>query len=126
MMSLRSGRRHRRVSLTPMIDVVFLLLVFFMLAARFGIEGALDLRLAGGGAAEWIGPPRLVDVGADTVRLNGVSMTLEALPDALSPLMPQADATVVLRPGSETDVARLVAVMEALGAAGLTNIAVTE
>ena len=30
------ARRSRKPSLTPMIDVVFLLLVFFMLAARFG------------------------------------------------------------------------------------------
>ena len=27
-----------------MIDVVFLLLVFFMLAARFGIEGAVETQ----------------------------------------------------------------------------------
>ncbi|MEO0362761.1 MAG: biopolymer transporter ExbD, partial [Pseudomonadota bacterium] len=32
---------RRRPSLTPMIDVVFLLLVFFMLAARFGVELAM-------------------------------------------------------------------------------------
>ncbi|MEO1119875.1 MAG: biopolymer transporter ExbD, partial [Pseudomonadota bacterium] len=30
--------RRRLVSLTPLIDVVFLLLIFFMLAARFSVE----------------------------------------------------------------------------------------
>ncbi|NSY41645.1 biopolymer transporter ExbD, partial [Leisingera sp. ANG59] len=30
-------------SLTPMIDVVFLLLVFFMLASRFGMDTVLQL-----------------------------------------------------------------------------------
>ncbi|MEM8656825.1 MAG: biopolymer transporter ExbD, partial [Pseudomonadota bacterium] len=37
----------RRPSLTPMIDVVFLLLVFFMLAARFGQDMALETTLTG-------------------------------------------------------------------------------
>lgn len=109
-----------------MIDVVFLLLVFFMLAARFGAEGALDLRLAGGGGAEWVGPPRLVDIGPEAIRLNGVAVTLDDLPAALRPLLPQDDAPVILRASVGADMARLVAVMEALGAAGISNIAVTE
>ena len=57
-------RKPRRPSLTPMIDVVFLLLVFFMLASRFGSEEALPLPLAGGGGT-WSGPPRLVEIPAD-------------------------------------------------------------
>ena len=42
------GRRQKRRSpgLTPLIDVVFLLLIFFMLATRFDLETSLPLRLA--------------------------------------------------------------------------------
>jgi len=43
-----SARKRRKVSLTPLIDVVFLLLVFFMLASRFDIEGALPLVVQAG------------------------------------------------------------------------------
>ena len=73
------ARARRRPSLTPMIDVVFLLLVFFLLAARFGVEGALDLRLAGGGTDAWQGPPRLVQIEAETLRLNGRAVNHGAL-----------------------------------------------
>jgi biopolymer transport protein ExbB len=45
---LRRPRIRRRISLTPMIDVVFLLLVFFMLAARFGQDQALPLAIGTG------------------------------------------------------------------------------
>ena len=38
-------RKRRRPGLTPLIDVVFLLLVFFMLATSFGAEGSLPLRV---------------------------------------------------------------------------------
>jgi biopolymer transport protein ExbD len=60
---LGAPRRTRRPSLTPMIDAVFLLLVFFMLASRFGRAGAVALVGAGDGAgAPWSGPPRLAEV----------------------------------------------------------------
>ena len=40
MFTFEEPHKVRRPSLTPMIDVVFLLLVFFMLAARFEIGRA--------------------------------------------------------------------------------------
>ncbi|MEE2672314.1 MAG: biopolymer transporter ExbD [Myxococcota bacterium] len=43
-----SSRKRRQASLTPLIDVVFLLLVFFMLASRFDVEGALPLVVQAG------------------------------------------------------------------------------
>ena len=51
MISFGPPRPARRPSLTPMIDVVFLLLVFFMLAARFGQDTRLPMSTAGGAAA---------------------------------------------------------------------------
>ena len=45
-MNLRPYRRpHPDINLTPLIDVVFLLLIFFMLSTRFIDEGRLQLRL---------------------------------------------------------------------------------
>ena len=43
MFAFASHRPRRKPSLTPMIDVVFLLLVFFMLASRFGQDNILPL-----------------------------------------------------------------------------------
>ena len=62
MMQFGPPRHSRRPSLTPMIDVVFLLLVFFMLAARFGHDLSLPMATGGGGDA-YDGPPRLVVIG---------------------------------------------------------------
>lgn len=44
-----TSRPRRRPSLTPMIDVVFLLLVFFMLASRFGMDQVVEMPIASGG-----------------------------------------------------------------------------
>ena len=109
---------RRRPSLTPMIDVVFLLLVFFMLAARFGQETEIRLSTPGSAAtpAEWQGAPRLVTIGAETLTLNGVAVPLEDLADRLRSLLPEPDAPVILLPGQAADLQRLLDVMTALEA----------
>jgi len=126
-LSFGSRRAPRRPSLTPMIDVVFLLLVFFMLAARFGAEGALNVTLAApGAAAQWQGPPRLVTVAPEGLRLNGVPVTMEALPGALADLMAAPDDPVLVRAADGSPTGTLVAVLDALARAGLARLVVVE
>jgi len=119
-------RRRRRPSLTPLIDVVFLLLVFFMLAARFGAERALPVLPGGGAGAGWDGPPRLVTVGAEGLALNGVATPADRLAGALRPLMPAPDAPVVLRAEERVPLSRAVAVIERLNAAGIPTVVLAE
>jgi biopolymer transport protein ExbD len=125
MFAFAAPRPRRRISLTPMIDVVFLLLVFFMLAARFGAEQAIPLRI-GAGAGEWEGPPRLVDVLPEGQRLNGVPVTPEALVKDLAPLVEAPTDPIILRPRDGASLQRLVDVMEALSAAGHTGLVLVE
>ena len=69
-------RRHpRRMSLTPMIDVVFLLLIFFMLSSRFGMDTVLPIAGgAGGSESAWQGAPRLVRIGADDLAAQEIKI----------------------------------------------------
>lgn len=126
MFAFAPTRRRRGPSLTPMIDVVFLLLVFFMLAARFGIDGAIPLRIAAGGAVEWDGPPRLVEIGAADLRLNGVAVSDDGLADALRPLLPANDAPVILRASDDAYLARLTQVIDILARSGIRNVVLVE
>lgn len=121
-------RRHpRRMSLTPMIDVVFLLLIFFMLASRFGMDAVLPIAGgAEGAASDWQGPPRLVDVAPDALRLNGAEVAPEALAPALSALLPDPGAGVILRPQDGAALQRLVDVMDRLTAEGIGNLILIE
>lgn len=123
MLALSAPPQRRRAGLTPMIDVVFLMLVFFMLAARFGVEDALPLTVAGGGAA-YDGPPRLVTVLADGVLVNGAATADPAA--ALAPLMRGPQDTVAVLPGPGSDVADLARLLLDLRAAGFTSVALVE
>ncbi len=120
--------RRRRPSLTPMIDVVFLLLVFFMLAARFAPAPPLALSHASGAAqAEYSGPPRLIEVGAEGLWLNAAPMTdMSALLSALEPLTGSREDIIVLRARGGADTADLVAVVAGLDLAGYSRLAVIE
>ena len=124
-MNLARPIRRRRMSLTPMIDVVFLLLVFFMLAARFGAEGAIELTVGGAGKV-YDGPPRLVEIHPDDLRLNGVPQDPAALVAGLSELVAHPGDIVVIRVRDGADVQRMIDVIESLRAAGFTALALVE
>jgi biopolymer transport protein ExbD len=125
-LDLAPPRPRRRPSLTPMIDVVFLLLVFFMLAARFGQDLSLVLDGAGAEGAAWQGGPRLVTVLPDGLLLNGRPVAEADLVAALAPLLPDPDAPVLLRAGADTDLARLVATLDLLRDGGLPRLLLVE
>lgn len=121
-------RRHpRKMSLTPMIDVVFLLLIFFMLASRFGTDAVLPIAGgAEGTGSAWQGAPRLVDVTPDAVLLNGVTTDPAALLADVTALLPEPGAAVILRPRADADLQRLVTVMDLLRDGGVTNLILIE
>jgi biopolymer transport protein ExbD len=121
-----TARPPRRPALTPMIDVVFLLLVFFMLAARFGQDVGLALAPAGQAAGSYSGPPRLVEFAGGAVWLNGTKTDLADLPDALAPLMPSPDALIVLRPRDGANVQDVATLTDALRASDVSALVLME
>ena len=67
--------------MTPLIDVIFLLLLFFMLSSTFSSYGEIELSQATAGAAT-PGPPServFVQLGASRLVLNGAPVTLDQL-----------------------------------------------
>ena len=109
-----------------MIDVVFLLLVFFMLASRFGAEVAIDLPLAAASDKPYTGDPRLIDIRPDGLSLNGFEKGEDALLAALAPMMLSHDDAIILRARDEADLQRVVEVMELLTSAGYETLVLVE
>lgn len=127
MFDFAQPRRKRTPSLTPMIDVVFLLLVFFMLASRFGIDMEIPLNLAGQGAERaYSGPPRLVDITPEGVRLNGQTTDPERLASQIEALTESPEDTIVLRSKDGAEVQAVVAVMQSLSEAGFSRLVLVE
>lgn len=125
MFDLETTRPGRRPSLTPMIDVVFLLLVFFMLASRFGADAVLPLPLAGGGG-QYTGPPRLVDIDPASIRLNGVPVSTVDLTAQLTTMMQSPADPVIIRGADGATLQRIITVTDALRGAGFTTLVLVE
>ena len=108
-----------------MIDVVFLLLVFFMLASRFGTDAVLPLPLAAGGGT-YSGPPRLVDISPAQITLNGVIVSEDALAGQLQAMMQSPEDTVIIRGQDGATLQRVINVTDSLQAAGLLSLVLVE
>ncbi|AXI48862.1 biopolymer transporter ExbD [Sulfitobacter sp. SK012] len=71
--------------MTPLIDIVFLLLLFFMLTSTFSSYGEIELSQATAGAATPSEPSEraFVQLGATRLVLNGAPIALEDLTEQL-------------------------------------------
>lgn len=119
--------KRRKPSLTPMIDVVFLLLVFFMLASQFGLDQVIKLPLAAGNRAEgYSGPPRLVTITQAGVLLNGTPIALSDLPESLQALSEKPEDPVVLRGQDSAQSQQVIDVLASLQQAGFTAVVLIE
>jgi biopolymer transport protein ExbD len=90
------------INMTPMIDVVFLLLIFFLAATTFTTEEhRLDLRLpqARSGQAGKADSPLVVNIAADgRMEVEGRPVTLEALKQKLEGVASrEPDRSVLVR-----------------------------
>ena len=114
--------RRRRLSLTSLIDVIFLLLLFFMLSSTFSHFSEVELATAGAGqAASSETQPVFVQLRADSLRVNAREVTLEALPETLGPLMGDGETRALVSTGAEVSAQRLTDLLLVLrGVSGLS------
>jgi len=93
--------------MTSLIDVIFLLLLFFMLTSTFSKFAEVELAAAGSGAvATSTSKPLFLQLGMDTLRLNGQDVALEALAQTT---LAQAEegTTLLVSLGADVDAQRL-------------------
>lgn len=107
----------RRISLTPLIDVVFLLLIFFMLSSTFLKFTAININggQAGAGTAD-ISKLVLVRVHQDKkIEVNGQPVALEELGQFLNDLAIKDNMHIVVKPMDGVTIQGVVDVIEQTG-----------
>ncbi len=120
------ARVHSHLDIAPLIDIVFLLLVFFMLTSTFLVPEAIELELPESRSAQAVEDVTFtvaLDQGGE-VYLNGEAVGLDGLEAALKPLLEKDPGSpVILKSDARSAVQQLLEVMDAIRAAGGTNIA---
>ncbi|MEM6799264.1 MAG: biopolymer transporter ExbD [Planctomycetota bacterium] len=119
------------VNLTPMIDVVFLLVIFFMVATKFTeVERNIELELPSTAQAGDTTPPpkpRTVEVFADGhVELDGKRLSLDGLTrDLRQATSLSDDVQVVIHGDARCPFQHVAAAMAACREAKVTDLGVT-
>lgn len=124
-----------KIDLTPMLDVVFILLIFFVVTATFLSETSISAASSDNNEAD--PPPQdddkkniLFEIGANNqIILNGnprpvIATQIRSNIDQLKAENPAA--SVIIQPDPTSDVATLVLIMDAARQAGMANISIVE
>ena len=121
----RSRRQRTLIGLTPLIDVVFILLVFFMLASSFQDWRRIELDtparpVAGVAAMEGA---LLVEIRPNGVRLSAEPVSLGALVSRVGRrVAAQPGLRVLVKPAPGVVLQEMIRVLDALAAAGATGM----
>jgi len=124
-----TGRRKPDVQMSPLIDVVFLLLIFYAVTTQFVSDERLKLKLPEAKTAESEGvgqeetPPE-VKVAADgTIWINDEIVPEEEFEARMKTLVEGApDGAVILKGDREADYGVIVRVLDTARAAGANMI----
>lgn len=129
----RQSEQSVDVNLTPLIDVVFLLLIFFMVSTSFTKESRIDLTLpeaeSGEAQVESVKPIEIVINAAGHFVINQqqlVNNEMQTIKAALSKLSEgKTDMGIVITADANTSHQSVVKAMDAAGQLGFAKINMT-
>ena len=128
----RQAREEVSVNLTPLIDIVFLLLIFFMVSTTFTQENHLSIDLPEATAEPSKAPVEAIDVvisAASDYSING-QVLLNNQPDTIrrgiaKALGDRQAVPLIITADAKTPHEAVVFAMDAAGQLGLVNISIT-
>lgn len=115
------------INLTPMIDVVFLLLIFFMVSTTFIVTDSIkiDLPKAKGDKTEKTSNVNIVVEKSGRILIDGKTVSDQQILNVLTAMQKEgAERTIVLEADSGVNHGRVVFVMDAGRKAGFKKFAV--
>jgi len=118
------------INLTPLIDVVFLLLIFFMVSTTFDTTSQLKIRLPEASQNESTKEKAQLNLMIDAKGrffLNSrelSSQKSEALSFALQRVLDGSDRPIVIQSDAESPVQSLVTAMDVVARLGLTQVSI--
>ena len=131
-MNLKPDREDNiELNLTPLIDVVFLLLIFFMVSTTFEKQSKLKLQLPDSSAVAEVQDQKSITIGIDAkghYYINDrqvVNTSLATLKVALEKITNgKKDMLVILKADAKTPHQSVVTAMDAAGQLGLVKLSI--
>lgn len=120
-------RRRTSINITSLIDVLFILLIFFMVSSSFIEQPGMKLELPTTQSREVARLENLVmHISQDgEIFLGDKSVTLETLGTEIEAMIPNIEEkTLVLKADKETSHGKIVEIMDIAKRSGLTRIVI--
>ena len=126
MFDFQRSFHRRRPTLTPIIDVVFLLLVFFMLASTFTVDKKVNfLSETIYGSSHYDEQPRLIEIKPDKLLINGVETDDHVAIKRLEEITRDLSQIIIVQVLGGTSTQRMLDVIELLKSSGFSNLKVS-
>ncbi len=121
-----TNRDHAEIDMTPMLDIVFLLIIFFMVSTTFVMTPGLKLTLPNAATPdrENTGDIVLTLTQEGGLFLNRTPVVPAELRDKLLAAASGPDQVVIVRADENVNHGRVVEVMDITRQAGLTRLAI--
>ena len=121
MFSDDQSRRRVSLDISPLLDVVFLLLIFFLVTTTFMPDASMELELPESTTATQSEvAPTMVTVGEDGgVEIDGDSVSIEELERTVAALLPEEREKITVRADARVDYGVIVRIIDALRNAGV-------
>jgi biopolymer transport protein ExbD len=127
-----SGKIERKrksievIDMIPMIDMVFLLLIFFALTSTFEIQRVMEMNLPEATTGDPLQKEQTLTLhikNDNQLLLENMSVELQNLPSALSDVVRQSGSvTLVIKGDAQVPHGKVVEVMDITNAAGVKKI----
>ena len=121
MFSDDQSRRRVSLDISPLLDVVFLLLIFFLVTTTFMPDASMDLELPESTTATQSEvAATVVTVGEDGgVQIDGDSVSMQELERTIAALLPEEREKITVRADARVDYGVIVRIIDALRNAGV-------
>ena len=120
-------KRRKSLSLTSLIDVIFLLLLFFMLTSTFLRYSNFDVASAGGrGTSKPEAPKAMLTIHQNELDLNGKTILMNELVPSLNAFVTDGETRAVVLVKEDVSVERLVNVLDLGRTSTMTSLILAE
>ena len=118
---------RKRIILTPMIDVLFIILIFFMLVSSFNLDRGIKIQsFSELGSSMNSKVIAVIDIGKDKRLINGLEVKIDKLADELINLGTKKDIQIFLRPSEDLPVQDMIDVFDELSLENFQTIYILE
>ena len=118
---------RKRIILTPMIDVLFIILIFFMLVSSFNLDRGISIQsFSELGSSINSKVIAVIDIGKDKRLINGLEVKIDNLADELINLGKKKDIQIFLRPSEDLPVQDMIDVFDELSLENFQTIYILE